>query len=103
MPDGEASAAIVDRVREARCRAEHRFADQAWSVNAQIAGGQLRRRWAPDASGQHLLEQVAASAMSLRGLDRVVRVAWSVADLAGVSRPGADQVAIALGLRAEVS
>lgn len=102
-PDGEASAAIAARVCQARRRAEHRFADQPWSANAQIPDCQLRRLWAPDASGQHLLDQVAASAISLRGLDRVVRLAWSVADLAGVSRPGADQVAIALGLRAEAS
>ncbi|MBU6244915.1 MAG: YifB family Mg chelatase-like AAA ATPase [Actinomycetales bacterium] len=98
---GESTSSIAARVRQARERAAHRFSGLPWSVNAQIPPALLRRQWAPDASGQSLLEQVSASMTSLRGLDRVVRLAWSVADLRGAARPGADHVAIALGLRAE--
>jgi magnesium chelatase family protein len=35
----------------------------------------------------------------VRGFDRVLRVAWTLADLAGLAAPGADQVAEALGMR----
>ena len=38
-------------------------------------------------------------ALSVRGFDRVLRVAWTLADLAGRSVPGADEVAEALGMR----
>ncbi|HCA87951.1 MAG TPA: hypothetical protein DEQ61_22290, partial [Streptomyces sp.] len=38
-----------------------------------------------------------------RGLDRVLRVAWTAADLAGHDRPGAADVARALQLRTGVS
>ena len=36
--------------------------------------------------------------VSARGADKIVRVAWSLADLAGQDRPGADQVNLAIGL-----
>jgi magnesium chelatase family protein len=101
MSSGESSSAIAQRVLKAREAARRRFADMPWTVNAQIPSGELRRRWSPDVAGQRLLEQAAGASISLRGLDRVLRVAWTVADLAGIPRPGADQVAIALGLRAE--
>jgi magnesium chelatase family protein len=37
--------------------------------------------------------------LSIRGLDRTLRVAWSLADLAGRSAPGLDEVAAALSFR----
>jgi magnesium chelatase family protein len=37
--------------------------------------------------------------LSLRGADRVLRVAWTLADLDGSARPGADHVATAMVLR----
>ena len=36
--------------------------------------------------------------ISARGVDRVIRLAWTVADLAGVSRPTGAEVSYALGL-----
>ena len=38
-------------------------------------------------------------ALSVRGFDRVLRVAWTLADLAGRAVPGDDEVAEALGMR----
>jgi magnesium chelatase family protein len=37
--------------------------------------------------------------LSIRGLDRTLRVAWSLADLAGRAAPGLDEVATALSFR----
>lgn len=92
---------MADRVRNARLRAGQRYAGLPWTLNAQVPGTELRRDWRPDLAGQQILEQLTDSRMSLRGIDRVLRLAWTVADLAGVDRPGADQVAIAAGLRAQ--
>jgi magnesium chelatase family protein len=36
--------------------------------------------------------------ISARGVDRVIRLAWTIADLAGVGRPATAEVSYALGL-----
>jgi magnesium chelatase family protein len=36
--------------------------------------------------------------VSARGADKIIRVAWSLADLAGRDRPGVDEVGLAIGL-----
>lgn len=41
--------------------------------------------------------------LTARGLDRVLRVAWTVADLAGRGRPSALDVAVALELRTGIA
>jgi hypothetical protein len=37
--------------------------------------------------------------LTLRGYDRVLRIAWTLADLRDLGQPGADEVAEAVGLR----
>jgi magnesium chelatase family protein len=37
--------------------------------------------------------------LSIRGVDRTLRVAWTLADLAGRTSPGRDEVAAALSFR----
>jgi magnesium chelatase family protein len=44
-------------------------------------------------------EQLRRGALTGRGADRSIRVAWSVADLRGVDRPTLTEMHIALGLR----
>lgn len=95
----ESSADVQARVSLARERAAHRFSGMAWQVNAHIPTGQLRRAYLPDASGAQLLADAERSSRNLRGPDRVLRVAWTVADLNGHARPTRDDVAHALGLR----
>jgi len=41
--------------------------------------------------------------ITMRGYDRVLRLAWTVADLAGASRPDADHIGQALYLRRAIS
>ena len=45
-------------------------------------------------------DEVYAGRLTRRGAVRVHRVAWSVADLAGVERPGVEELDVALRLRA---
>lgn len=99
----ESSAAVRARVVDARERAARRFADVPWRLNADIPAGYLRRLLPPDDRGVQILEATSDAGMSLRGLDRVLRLSWSIADLAGIDRPGAGEVAAALGLRGETS
>lgn len=96
---GEESAPVRERVAAARARAARRFAGLPYCLNAEIPASELRRRWAPDPDGVDLLRDLDRTSANLRGPDRVLRMAWSVADLAGRARPGRDDIAMACSLR----
>ena len=99
---GESTAAVAARVAAARSRATRRWtaADVPWSVNAEATGSALRDQHRPDDGGATLLRTAfARGSLSMRGADRVMRVAWTLADLRGAPRPGADEVATAMSLR----
>ena len=99
----ETSATVAARVLAARERAAARYADTPWRTNGEVPGHELRTRWrlAPDAlhDAERELER---GLLTARGLDRVLRVAWTAADLAGLDRPGRSQVRTALTLRSGV-
>jgi magnesium chelatase family protein len=97
--DVEGSDTVRGRVQEARDRSARRFAGLPWRLNSEMPSGELRRSWQPEADAAELLRAVERRAANLRGPDRVLRMAWSVADLAGHARPRRDDVALALGLR----
>lgn len=97
---GEATAVVADRVREARDRAAARLDGTPWRLNSEVPGHELRTRWqaAPGALAQ-AERDLERGLLTARGLDRVLRVAWTVADLRGNERPDALDVAVALELR----
>ncbi|MDQ0940421.1 YifB family Mg chelatase-like AAA ATPase [Streptomyces sp. V1I1] len=101
---GEPTAAVAARVREARERAAARLRDTPWSANSEVPGHELRTRWlvAPGAlaAAERDLER---GLLTARGLDRVLRVAWTIADLAARDRPQAYDVDLALELRTGIS
>jgi magnesium chelatase family protein len=96
----EPTTAVAARVRAARAAAAERMTGTGLALNSQVPGRLLRERW-PIARGALGLAERALErgSLSVRGFDRVLRVAWTLADLAGVGTPGADQVAEALGMR----
>jgi magnesium chelatase family protein len=95
----ESSAVVAQRVAAARERSAVRLAGTLWRLNAQIPGSQLRRDFAPVAGALAPLERAMdLGRVSARGADRVIRLAWTLADLAGVDRPGLGEVSYALGL-----
>ena len=96
---GEGSAAVAERVLAARERSAQRLGDQPWSVNAQVPGAHLRKHWPLDAEGAAVLAQAERGGLSLRGADRVLRVAWTLADLQGCERPGTQHLHTALAMR----
>jgi magnesium chelatase family protein len=95
----EPSAVVAQRVAAARERAAARLADTPWRVNAEVPGTALRRSFAPAAGALTCLDRaMELGQVSARGTDKIIRVAWSLADLAGKDRPGTDQVNLAIGL-----
>ncbi|AJE42740.1 YifB family Mg chelatase-like AAA ATPase [Streptomyces nodosus] len=97
---GESTETVADRVREARARTAARLAGTPWRVNGEVPGRELRHRWyAASGATEEAERQLERGVLTARGLDRVLRVAWTVADLAGHDRPDATDVALALQLR----
>jgi len=96
----ESSACIRDRVVLARGRQAARWPDAGASVNARLSGRMLRRFARPDEAGRALLHSaVERLALSGRAHDRILRVARSIADLAGRPMVVSDDVAEALQYR----
>nr|BFD82433.1 YifB family Mg chelatase-like AAA ATPase [Streptomyces sp. Xyl84] len=100
---GESTRTVACRVRAARERAAARLAGTPWRTNSEIPGRELRSRWHAAAGAMDEAERsLERGALTARGLDRVLRVAWTVADLVGHDRPDATDVALALQLRTGV-
>lgn len=97
----ESSNRVADRVAAARQRQHHRLAGTPWRCNAEVPGTWLRKNadgLAADARGD-LEDGLDSGRLSLRGMDRVLRLAWTLADLREVSLPGRSEVGQALSLR----
>ncbi|MFB7594472.1 YifB family Mg chelatase-like AAA ATPase [Streptomyces sp. NPDC056160] len=100
---GESTQTVACRVRAARERATTRLADTPWRTNSEIPGRELRSRWhAVPGAMDEAERNLERGVLTARGLDRVLRVAWTVADLVGHDRPDASDVALALQLRTGV-
>jgi magnesium chelatase family protein len=89
------------RVAAARIAAADRLVGTPWKLNSEVPGAWLRgrgRRLSPPttASIDRALER---GGLTMRGYDRVLRLGWTVADLAGAARPTADHIGRALYLR----
>jgi magnesium chelatase family protein len=98
-PEGS-SRAVAERVVAARERAARRFAALPWVTNAEVPGFEFRRSCPLDADTARPIEDlVDRGRLSQRGADRVVRLAWTVADLGARSRPSVADVQEALYLR----
>jgi magnesium chelatase family protein len=93
----ETTATVAARVAAARARQRHRFRLLPWSTNGSVPGDVLRRQWPmPEQVAAPIVRAVDTGRLSARGGDRVLRVAWTLADLDGASRPGLDHVDEAL-------
>jgi magnesium chelatase family protein len=98
--DGESTAQVRQRVAQARDTAAARWRPHGFATNAEVSGTLLRRKFRPASKALDPLRlAVERGLLSIRGLDRTLRVAWSLADLAGRDSPGLDEVAAALSFR----
>ena len=99
------SAQARERVISARAAAADRLRDTGWRTNAQIDGAFLRSRHLrlPATVTRPIDRGVERGVLSMRGYDRVLRVAWTLADLDGATQPSLDHVGRALFLRQGVA
>jgi magnesium chelatase family protein len=95
----ESSRTVALRVIQARDRAARRLRGTPWCLNAEIPGSELRRNWPPASGSLAVVERcLDRGQISARGVVKVIRVAWTLADLAGQPRPGKDECNAALGM-----
>jgi magnesium chelatase family protein len=95
----ESSRTVALRVAEARDRAARRLRGTPWRLNGEVPGSELRRTWSPAPGSLAVVERaLERGQISARGVVKVIRVAWTIADLAGQPRPGKDECHAALGL-----
>jgi magnesium chelatase family protein len=101
LPDtGDSSATVAARVAAARAVQEARFEGTDARVNADAEGRLLEEVATPDPEGRELLNKVAERmGLSARGYHRVLRVARTIADLAGSAQVRRPHVAEAVGYR----
>lgn len=95
---GEASGVVAARVVAARARSAVRLAGTPWRLNADVPGPYLREHLPLARECRQVLHRAGAG-LSARGIDRVLRVAWTVADLAAHELPTTADVLAALTLR----
>jgi magnesium chelatase family protein len=101
LSDREPSSAVADRVEVARAAARHRWQDLGWATNAEVPGPLLRHRsWRPSRSAMDPVERaLELGELTARGCDRVLKLAWTLADLAGQLSPGRAEIESAVQLR----
>ncbi|WP_298036631.1 YifB family Mg chelatase-like AAA ATPase [uncultured Microbacterium sp.] len=98
---GLTTAQARERVERARIAAAGRWSATPWRVNAEVSGAWLRQgEWrVPAVTRAPLDRALERGQLTLRGYDRVLRLAWTLADIAGADRPGADHLGHALFLK----
>jgi magnesium chelatase family protein len=96
----EDTATVRARVLAARRRARERWRARGWLSNAEVPGPALRRHapLPPDAAAD-LDQMLRHGVLTARGLDRCLRVAWTLCDLRRGDRPSAEDVHAALELK----
>jgi magnesium chelatase family protein len=100
----DADAVSASRVAAARDRARRRLRDTSWQANGDVPAAQLRRSYPPlDEALAPISRAVDLGEISARAAHQVIRVAWTLADLAGAARPGPDECGQALAFQLGVA
>jgi magnesium chelatase family protein len=84
QPNGETSASVRERVQSARSMAAARFNSSSIGCNAQMQSREIRQYCQLDDTSRQLLETaIRKLGLSARASDRIIKVARTIADLAG--------------------
>ncbi|UVJ38083.1 YifB family Mg chelatase-like AAA ATPase [Arthrobacter sp. CJ23] len=96
----EDTVTVARRVQEARQRQRERLGHLGLETNSQVPGRLLRGELRlPPATTRILDASLERGVLTARGYDRVLRLAWTLADLGHRDRPHGDDIGQALGLR----
>lgn len=96
----EDTASIAARVRQARQIQRERLLPFGLESNAQVPGRLLRGQLRLEPAITRILDQaLERGVLTARGYDRVLRLAWTLADLAGRPSPDINDIGQALNLR----
>ena len=96
----EPSAVVAEQVVAARERALARLHGTEWTRNAQVSGAWLRKKTQlPAEIDKRLDRALSYGELSLRAVDKIMRVAWTLADLADHGHPDVDDFHQAFVLR----
>lgn len=99
-PLRESSATVAARVAVARAVQADRWAADGWKTNSEVPGPALRRAWRlTPATTTDLDRALDRGLVTVRGYDRILRVAWTLSDLDGTVRPHRDHLGEALLMR----
>ena len=97
---GESSDEIRRRVIAARLAASERFAGNTWKLNAHIPSRELRTTYRPQKDAMNFLhDELDRERLTARGLHKVIRLSWTLADIAGRDVPTLADVQRAYSLR----
>ncbi|OBK73334.1 YifB family Mg chelatase-like AAA ATPase [Mycobacterium sp. 1164985.4] len=98
--DGESTDVVRERVAAARGAAAERWRPYGISANVEVSGSLLRRKFRlPPAVMKPFEAALNRGTLSVRGMDRTLRVAWTLSDLAGRTSPVLEDVTTALSFR----
>jgi magnesium chelatase family protein len=96
----EDTASVAARVRSARRRQLERLQPFGMETNSQVPGRVLRGELRLPAEATRILDRaLERGVLTARGYDRVLRLAWTLADLGHRDKPDVNDIGQALGLR----
>ncbi|MGI9226391.1 MAG: YifB family Mg chelatase-like AAA ATPase [Candidatus Nanopelagicaceae bacterium] len=98
--NNEPSETMRNRVIAARAVAAERFKDESWKLNSEIPARALRQKYQPDRSAMNFLhDELDKERITARGLHKIIRTSWTIADLKGRARPALEEVKESYRLR----
>ena len=100
----ESSKPIRERIAQARKHQAQRFADLPYTTNAEMLTQHIEKFCTLDTKGEKMLEAAHDRfQLSPRGVTRILKVARTIADLAGAEQIAPDHVAEAIQYRRETA
>lgn len=97
---GPRSSDLALKVASARSLASKRLRGTPWMKNSQVPGSYLRKYLRLTAQvSRPLNTALDRSLITMRGYDRILRLAWTVADLGGNEQPTSEDLALAMYYR----
>lgn len=98
--ENESSEVMRNRVIAARSVAAERFKKESWILNSEIPPRALRQQYQPERAAMNFLhDELDKERITARGLHKIIRTSWTIADLKGVTKPTLDEVQESYRLR----